>query len=81
MEPRSLNLDEEPNPSRFAELTDQQLETALETAAACFAIWRNASAEQRAAVVTRAATLMRMKFGEGAYINDSNVRQRTDIGA
>ncbi|MFH1872745.1 MAG: aldehyde dehydrogenase family protein [Pseudomonadota bacterium] len=45
----------------FAELSDQQLQTALETAASCFAIWRNTTVAERAAVVERAAAVMRAR--------------------
>jgi len=43
----------------FAELTDQQLETALETSASCFAIWRQTTLAQRAAVLAKAAAVVR----------------------
>ena len=43
----------------FAELTDQQLETALETSASCFAIWRQTTRAQRAAVLAKAAAVVR----------------------
>ncbi|MDP2134203.1 MAG: aldehyde dehydrogenase family protein [Sulfuritalea sp.] len=45
----------------FAELSDQQLHTVLETAANCFAIWRSTSVAERAAVVERAAAIMRLR--------------------
>lgn len=45
----------------FAELSDQQLQSALETAANCFAIWRSTSVAERAAVVERAAAIMRSR--------------------
>ena len=45
----------------FAELSDQQLQTALETAANCFAIWRSTTVAERAAVVERAAAIMRAR--------------------
>lgn len=44
-----------------AELSDQQLQTALETSANCFAIWRSTSVAARAAVVERAAAIMRAR--------------------
>ena len=48
------------NPRKtFAELTDQQLETALETSASCFAIWRQTTLAQRAAVLAKASAVMR----------------------
>lgn len=45
----------------LAELSDQQLQTALETSANCFAIWRSTSVAERAAVVERAAAIMRAR--------------------
>ena len=50
----------------FEELTDKQLETALETAAACFETWRTTTFVQRAAVVAKAATIMRTREDEFA---------------
>jgi succinate-semialdehyde dehydrogenase/glutarate-semialdehyde dehydrogenase len=38
----------------FDELTDKQLETALETAATCFDTWRHTTFAERAAVVAKA---------------------------
>ena len=43
----------------FDELTDAQLETAIQTAAKCFETWRNKSFAERAAIVAKAAALMR----------------------
>ena len=45
----------------IAELSDQQLQTVLETSANCFAIWRSTSVAERAAVVERAAAIMRAR--------------------
>jgi succinate-semialdehyde dehydrogenase/glutarate-semialdehyde dehydrogenase len=45
----------------FAELSDLQLQTALETSANCFAIWRSTSVAERAAVVEKAAAIMRSR--------------------
>lgn len=42
----------------FEELTDKQLETALETAATCFETWRHTTFAARAAVVAKAAAIM-----------------------
>src|ERR1019366_8899856 len=50
----------------FEELTDKQLETALETAAARFETWRTTTFVQRAAVVAKAATIMRTREDEFA---------------
>ena len=43
----------------FEELTDPQLETAIKTAATCFATWRNKTFAERAVIVAKAAALMR----------------------
>jgi delta 1-pyrroline-5-carboxylate dehydrogenase len=45
----------------IADLSDQQLQTALETAASCFAIWRSTTNAERAAVVAKAAAVMRSR--------------------
>ena len=50
----------------FEELTDPQLETALETAATCFDTWRNTTFAQRAAIVAKAAALMHARVDEFA---------------
>jgi succinate-semialdehyde dehydrogenase/glutarate-semialdehyde dehydrogenase len=50
----------------FEEFTDQQLETALETAATCFATWRHTTFAERAAVVAKAATIMHARMDEFA---------------
>ena len=44
------------------------LETALETAAKCFETWRHTAFAERAAVVARAATIMRMLVDEFARL-------------
>ena len=43
----------------FDELTDKQLETAIETAATCFDTWRHTTFADRAAVVAKAAAILR----------------------
>ncbi|ASF46637.1 NAD-dependent succinate-semialdehyde dehydrogenase [Methylovulum psychrotolerans] len=43
----------------FDALTDQQLETALTTASACFDTWRQTTFAERATIVAKAAVLMR----------------------
>ena len=43
----------------FDELTDQQLESALESAENCFETWRHTTFVERAKLVEKAATLMR----------------------
>ena len=50
----------------FDELTDKQLETALSTADTCFKSWRHTTFAQRAAVVAKAATIMRSRVDEYA---------------
>jgi succinate-semialdehyde dehydrogenase/glutarate-semialdehyde dehydrogenase len=50
----------------FEELTDKQLETALETAATCFETWRQKSFADRAIVATKAAAIMRKCVDEFA---------------
>jgi succinate-semialdehyde dehydrogenase/glutarate-semialdehyde dehydrogenase len=50
----------------FEELTDKQLERALETAATCFETWRHTTFAERAAVVAKAAAIMRARIDEFA---------------
>jgi succinate-semialdehyde dehydrogenase/glutarate-semialdehyde dehydrogenase len=50
----------------FEELTDKQLETALEKAAACFETWRHTTFAERAAVAAKAAATMRARTDEFA---------------
>jgi succinate-semialdehyde dehydrogenase/glutarate-semialdehyde dehydrogenase len=50
----------------FEELTDQQLETALATAASCFETWRHTTFASRAAVAAKAAAIMRTRIDEFA---------------
>jgi succinate-semialdehyde dehydrogenase/glutarate-semialdehyde dehydrogenase len=50
----------------FEELTDQQLETAIATAASCFETWRRTTFAERAVVAVRAAAIMRARAGEFA---------------
>jgi succinate-semialdehyde dehydrogenase/glutarate-semialdehyde dehydrogenase len=61
MNEQSANSDGAETSPSFAELSDQQLQAALETAANCFAIWRSTSVTERAAVVERAAAVMRAR--------------------
>src|SRR5580704_3300494 len=49
----------------FEELSDGQLETALETAA-CFETWRRTTFSERAAVVAKASAIMRARIDEFA---------------
>jgi len=50
----------------FEELTDEQLECALETAATCFESWRHTTFTERAAVVAKASAIMRTRIDEFA---------------
>ncbi len=51
----------------FPELTEAQLETAIQTAANCFDIWRKTSFAVRAAVVAKAASIMHQRVDEFAH--------------
>lgn len=50
----------------FDELTDEQLESALTTAATCFDSWRHTTFAERTAVLTRAAEILRSRVEEFA---------------
>ena len=50
----------------FTEHTDAQLEAAIDTATKCFETWRNMTFAERAAVVSKAAALMRAHADEFA---------------
>ena len=50
----------------FKQLTDEQLETKLGTAATCFDKWRQTTFVERAAVVAKAAAIMRLRIEEFA---------------
>ena len=52
----------------FEELTAAQLEKAIKTAAACFESWRLTTFAERAAIVTKAATLLRERTDEFATL-------------
>lgn len=52
----------------FEKLTDAQLETALETAANCFAKWRRTTFAERGAIAAKAASLMRERIDELARL-------------
>lgn len=52
----------------FADFTDQQLESALETAATCFETWRLTRFAQRAAVAAKVASIMRERIDELASL-------------
>ena len=50
----------------FEELSDEQLETALATAATCFETWRTTTFTERAAVVAKASAIMRARIDKFA---------------
>ena len=50
----------------FEQLTDAQLETALETAANCFENWRRTTFAERGAIAAKAAAIMRARIDEFA---------------
>jgi succinate-semialdehyde dehydrogenase/glutarate-semialdehyde dehydrogenase len=52
----------------FDEITDQELETKLAAAAACFAIWRRMSYADRAVIIARAAVLLHEQAEQFARI-------------
>jgi succinate-semialdehyde dehydrogenase/glutarate-semialdehyde dehydrogenase len=52
----------------FEELSDNQLETSIETAATCFESWRRTTFAERALVAGKAATIMRARIGQFASL-------------
>jgi len=50
----------------FKQLTDKELDTAIATASACFKTWRQTTFEERAVVIAKAASIMRMRTDEFA---------------
>ena len=52
----------------FEELTDKQLDKALETAATCFETWKNRTFAERSAVAAKAAAIMRARVDEFARL-------------
>jgi succinate-semialdehyde dehydrogenase / glutarate-semialdehyde dehydrogenase len=50
----------------FPEITDQELETALQTAASCFEKWSCLSFAERADIANQAAAIMRSRIDEFA---------------
>jgi succinate-semialdehyde dehydrogenase/glutarate-semialdehyde dehydrogenase len=52
----------------FDELNDQQLEKALSTAESCFQVWKKTSYKERAAIVSKAAALIRANVDEFARL-------------
>ena len=63
---QSVNPDDGKLLKTFEELTDKQLETALETAAICFETWRHKTFAERAVVVAKAAAIMHARVDEFA---------------
>ena len=63
---RSVNPYDGQTLKTFEELTDPQLDKALEAAATCFETWRHKTFAERAAVVTRAAAIMRARVDDFA---------------
>ena len=62
----------------FEQLTDEQLETALKTAATCFETWRRTTFAKRAAVVAKAAALLRARVDEFARLVTFEMGKRID---
>ncbi len=60
-----LNIHEGKALAVFEEITDQQIERALETAEACFHVWCRKSSHERVAVISKAAEILRLR--EGAF--------------
>ena len=52
----------------FEELSDEQLESALVTAATCFGSWQHTTFTERTAVVAKAAAVMRARIDEFAHL-------------
>ena len=50
----------------FKALTDNEVDAAIATAAACFAIWRQTTFAERSAIVAKAAAILRTKVDEFA---------------
>lgn len=62
----------------FEEFTDQQLDTALQTAAKCFETWRHTTFAERARIVTKVAALMNAKVDELARLVTLEMGKRID---
>jgi succinate-semialdehyde dehydrogenase/glutarate-semialdehyde dehydrogenase len=52
----------------FEELTEKQLDTALEIATTCFEVWRRKTFTERAVVAEKAAAILRARSDEFAYL-------------
>jgi len=53
---------------KFEELTNKQLGTVIETAAACFETWRRTTFAERSAVAAQASAIMRMRVNDFARL-------------
>jgi succinate-semialdehyde dehydrogenase/glutarate-semialdehyde dehydrogenase len=62
----------------FPELDDAQLETAIRTAASCFEVWRKKTFAQRAAIVTKASTMMHARVDDFARLATLEMGKRID---
>jgi succinate-semialdehyde dehydrogenase/glutarate-semialdehyde dehydrogenase len=62
----------------FDELNDQQLEKALSTAQTCFDAWKKTSYAKRAAIVSKAASLIRAHVDEFARLATLEMGKRID---
>ncbi len=62
----------------FKELTEPQLEKALNTAAACFEGWRHTSFAQRAAAAAKVAAILRQRVDEFARLMTLEMGKRID---
>ena len=62
----------------FKELTDQELEKAIRTAAACFESWRHKPFAERAAVAAKAAAILRERVDEFARPMTLEMGKRID---
>jgi succinate-semialdehyde dehydrogenase/glutarate-semialdehyde dehydrogenase len=60
----------------FKELTDQELETKLKTAATCYETWKHKPYAERAVIIAKAAKLMHEKADELAHIMTSEMGKR-----
>jgi succinate-semialdehyde dehydrogenase/glutarate-semialdehyde dehydrogenase len=62
----------------FEESTDEQLETALQTAATCFESWKRTTFGERARIVSRVAALMNEQVDELARLMTLEMGKRID---
>ncbi len=62
----------------FEEFTEEQLETALQTAAKCFEAWRHTTFAERARIVDKVAALMNAKSDELARLVTLEMGKRID---